>query len=57
MVSYQSVPGGVRGIRFCGHEKGACWEESWHEMYPGEGTQKYSKDDKESVCSYLTYTF
>ena len=24
MVCYQSVPGGVRDMRFCGNERGAC---------------------------------
>ena len=43
-------------IRFCGHESGAWWEESWNEIHPGYRTQKHSKDDKETVCSYhVTY--
>ena len=33
-------------------------EESWHEMYAAKHTKKYSKDDKETVCSHhLTYAF
>ena len=47
VVCYQSVPGGVQGMRFLGHERGASWEESWHEIYAGKCTQKYSKHDKE----------
>ena len=47
MVCYQSVPGGVQGMRFRGHERGASWEESWHERYAGKCTQKYSKHDNE----------
>ena len=46
VVCYQSVPGGVQGMRFRGHERGASWEESWHEIYAGKCTQKYSKHDK-----------
>ena len=43
-------------IRFCGHESGAWWEESWNEIHPGYRTQKYSKDEKETGCSYhVTY--
>ena len=57
MVCYQSVPDGARGMRFCGQKTGDCWEESWHEMYPDNRTQKYSKDDKETVCCYVTYAF
>ena len=34
------------------------WEDSWHEMYAGKRTQKYSKDDKETLCFYhVTYAF
>ena len=34
------------------------WEENWHEMYAAKGTQKYSKDDKETECFYhVTYAF
>ena len=47
VVCYQSVPGGVQGMRFRGHERGAFWEESRHEIYAGKCTQKYSKHDKE----------
>ena len=43
----QSVPAGMQGIRFCGHKRDASWEESWHEIYAGKLTQKYSKNDKE----------
>ena len=59
MVCYQSVPGGVRDMRFCGNERGACvLRKSWHEMYAAKRTQKYSKDDKETVYSYhVTYAF
>ena len=46
MACYQSVPGSVQGMRFCGHESGASWEENWHEIYAGKCTQKYSKHDK-----------
>ena len=52
MVCYESVADGVRDMRFCGHERGTSWEESLHEMYAGKRTQKYSKNDKETVCSY-----
>ena len=45
MVCYQFV----MSIRFCGHERGAWKEDTWHEKYPGKRTQKYSKDDKESL--------
>ena len=38
LVCYQSVPGGVHGMRSCGHEKAASWEESWHEIYAGKRT-------------------
>ena len=47
MVYYQSFPGGVQGMRLCGHERGSSWEESWHEIYASKCTQKYSKHDKE----------
>ena len=47
MVCYQSVPGVVQGMRSCGHERGASSVESWHEIYAGKLTQKYSKHDKE----------
>ena len=47
MVYYQSFPGGVQGMGLCGHERGGSWEESWHEIYAGKCTQKYSKHDKE----------
>ena len=50
-VCYQSVPGGVQGMRFRGHERGVSWEESWHEIYASKCTQKYSKHDKER-CWY-----
>ena len=40
MVCYQSIPGGVQGMRFCSHKKGASWEESWHKIYAGKRTQK-----------------
>ena len=46
MFCYPSVPRGVQGMRFCGHEKGASWKESWHEMYAGKHIQKHSEDDK-----------
>ena len=39
MVYYQSVLGVVQGMRLCGHETGASWEESWHEIYAGKRTQ------------------
>ena len=51
VVCYQSVPGGVQGMRFRGHERGASWEESWHEIYAGKCNQKYSKHDRE-VMTY-----
>ena len=47
MVCYQSVPGGVEGMRFRGQERDTSWEEWWHEIYAGKRTQKYSKHDKE----------
>ena len=47
MVCYQSVPGGMQGMRFRGHDRGASREESWHEIYAGKCTEKHSKDDKE----------
>ena len=46
MACYQPVPGSVQGMRFCGHERDASWEENWHEIYAGKCTQKYSKHDK-----------
>ena len=46
-VCYQPVPGGVQGMRFLGHDRGASWEESWSEIYAGKCTQKYSNHDKE----------
>ena len=46
MACYQPVPGSVQDMRFCGHERGASWEENWHEIYAGKCTQKYSKHDK-----------
>ena len=48
MLCYQSAPGDVQGTRFCGHEKGASWEEIWHEIYASKRTHKYSKHDKDS---------
>ena len=34
------------------------WEKSWHEMYAAKRTQKYIKDDKETLCFYhVTYAF
>ena len=47
MVCYQSVPGRVHGMRFCGYETSASWEENWNRIYAGIRTQKYSKHDKE----------
>ena len=47
MVCYQYVLGAVQGMRFCGHETGASWVESWHKIYADKCTQKYSKHDKE----------
>ena len=47
VVCYQSVPGGVQGMRFRGHERGASCEESWHEIDAGKCNQKYSKHYKE----------
>ena len=48
-------------MRFCGHEGGASVfrrKLAWHEMYAAKHTKKYSKDDKETVCSHhLTYAF
>ena len=32
------------------------WEESCHEMYAAKRTQKYSKDDKETVCFIMSHT-
>ena len=49
MVCYQSAPGAAQGMRFCGHETGASWVESWHEIYAGKRTQKYSKLTKRGV--------
>ena len=46
MVCHQSVLVCVQGMRFCGHEGGASWEQSWHATYVGKRTQKYSKDDE-----------
>ena len=40
MVCYQSVSGGVYGMRSCGYERVAPWEESWHEIYVGKCNQK-----------------
>ena len=46
MFCYQSVPGGVHGMRSCGHERVAFWEESWHEIYVGKHTQKQTSMTK-----------
>ena len=52
MACYQSVPGSVQGMRFCGHERGASLEENWQKIYSGKCTQKYSKHDKKkSWCT------
>ena len=47
MFCYQLIPGVVQGMRFCGHETGASWVESWQEIDAGKRTQKYSKHEKE----------
>ena len=48
----------VRGAWDSVATRGASREESWHEMDAGKRTQKYIKDDKETVCSYhVTYAF
>ena len=47
VCSYQSTPGEVQGMRPCGHDIGASWDESWDDIYAGKRTQKYSKNDKE----------
>ena len=46
MACYQPVPGSVQGMRLCGHERDASWEENWHEIYAGKCTQKHNKHDK-----------
>ena len=50
MIFYQHVPHSVRGMRFCSHERSAFWAENLHEMYVRKRTQKFSKDDKDTVC-------
>ena len=53
MACYQSVPDSVAT-----RDVPLSWEESWHEMYAAKRTQKYSKDDKETVYSNnVTYAF
>ena len=45
-------------MRFCDHERRASSKECSYEMYAGKRTQKYSKDDKDTLCSYpVTYPF
>ena len=48
MACYQSVPGSVQCMRFYGHERGASWEENWHEIYAGKCTQKIASMTKRS---------
>ena len=52
MVCYQSVPGGVQGMRFCGHERDASSEESWHEIHAGKKCPEIWQGWQREVVAY-----
>ena len=47
MVCYQSIPGGVQDMRFCGNVKCASCEKSGHEICASKHIHEYDKDHKE----------